>query len=319
MATKALRSAVEHLRLKHLRLLELLVDCGTVRKAAHELHISQPVASQMLAEIESAFGGSLFIRTRSGVQPTDRLAVLLRRVKIVLGELKAASSELAISSHPVVRIGANLQFLTQLLPAALAHLHSGNPDARFLLQEGPSDKLVVALKEGELDCAIARLSTRSLRDSTHEKELQFWPLDGGQLCLVVNRSHPLANRKQIKVGDLADQQWALGVSEGQGREIVSRIFLDAGLRAPQPVIECRPQFANLAFAAKLPLVTVATRADALAGQQTGTLHILPIDISHKLAPIAFICRKAAATDKLLVQLREAVSEVARGITHAARK
>jgi DNA-binding transcriptional LysR family regulator len=172
------------------------------------------------------------------------------------------------------------------------------------------------LIEGRLDCVIARLSTQSLRDSKYEKELQFWPLDGGQLCLVVRPSHPLAKRRRISIEDLAGEQWALGVGKGQGREIVDRVFLDAGLRPPQPTIECRPQFANLAFAAKMRLVTVATRADALAGQEAGLLHILPIDISLKLAPIAFVCRKAAANDKWLVQLREAVSGAPQGINLA---
>lgn len=316
MVSKALRPAVEHLRIRHLRLLELLVQHGTVRKAAERLHASQPVASQMLAELEAAFGGPLFTRSRSGVQETARLSVLLRRIKIVLGELEAASGELTTSSHPVIRIGANLQFLTQLLPAALARFRAGNPDARFLLQEGPSDSLVDALIEGSLDCAIARLSTRSLRDSKREKELQFWPLDGGQLCLVVGRSHPLAKRKRIALEDLVGEQWALGVRHGQGREIINRFFLDAGLPPPEPMIECRPQFANLAFAAKMDLVTVATRADALPAQQAGLLHVLPIDISLKLAPIAFVCRRAGASDKWLVQLREAVSEAARSIKPA---
>ena len=273
----------------------------------------------MLAQVEAAFDGPLFTRTRSGVRATARLAVLIRRSRLALGEIDAASAELANVAQPGIRIGANLQFLTQMLPSALAVMRSSNPELRFFLEEGPSDRLVAALLAGNLDCVVARHSTRSIRDASSAGELQIWPLDGGELCLVVGRSHPLANRRRIRIKDLADQQWALGVSEGQGREIVSRIFLDAGLRPPQPVIECRPQFANLAFAAKLPLVTVATRADALTGQQTGILRILPIDISQKLAPIAFICRKAAADDKLLMQLREAVSESARGITRAVGK
>jgi hypothetical protein len=36
------RSAISRLRLNHLRLLELLVEHGTVRRAAEELDLSQP-------------------------------------------------------------------------------------------------------------------------------------------------------------------------------------------------------------------------------------------------------------------------------------
>lgn len=308
-----MRPPVEHLRVRHLCLLELLVQHGTVRKAAERLHASQAAASQMLAELESAFGGPLFTRTRSGVQPTSRLVDVLPRIKIVLGELEAACGQIATVSQPVIRIGANLQFLTQLLPPAIAQLHNSDPGTRFLLQEGPSDSLIRALMEGSLDCAIARLSTRALRDSKCDKDLQFWPLGGGQLCLVVGCSHPLAKRKRIAIEDLIEEQWALGIRSGQGREIMERVFLEAGLRPPQPMIECRPQFANLAFAAQIPLIAVATRVDALAWQEAGLLHVLPIDISEKISPIAFVCRKATANNKWLVQLREIVGDVARDI------
>lgn len=303
-------SSVDHLRLKHLRLLELLVEHGTVRRAAEQLHVSQPVASQMLAEIEAAFDGSLFIRTRSGVQPTARLGVLLRRSRLALGEINAARTELADAGQPCIRIGANLQFLTQLLPPSLAVMHTGNPELRFFLKEGPSDQLIAELLEGNLDCVVARHSTRAIREASGSGELQFWPLGGGRLCLVVGRAHPLAHRRRIKVGDLAGAKWALGTGEGQGRDIINRLFLDAGLQPPQPVIECRPQGANLVFAASMPLVTVATRADALSGVSAGLLHILPIDITQKLAPISFVCRTAARTDKWLVQLHLAMKAAA---------
>ena len=310
MAKNKSYAAVEHLRLKHLRLLELLVEHGTVRKAAEQLHVSQPVASQMLAEVETAFEGALFTRNRSGVQPTARLGVLIRRSRLALGEIAAASAELSSIAQPVIRIGANLQFLTQLLPSALADMQESNPELRFFLEEGPSDRLVAALLEGNLDCVVARHSTRAIRDATSAGELQFWPLGDGRLCLVVGHAHPLAHRRRIKVRDLAGEKWALGTREGQGRDIINRLFLDAGLQPPQPVIECRPQFANLAFAARMPLITVATRADAQAGVRAGLLHILPIDISQKLAPISFVCRKAASKEKWLVQLHQAMKAAA---------
>jgi DNA-binding transcriptional LysR family regulator len=310
MNKKELRSTIEHLRLKHFRLLVLLVEHGTVRQAAKMINVSQPVASQMLAEAEFAFGGTLFTRTRGGVKATPRLEVLLRRVRFILGELEVANRELATPGQVSIRIGASLQFLTQLLPSALARLHSSNPEIHFLVREGSGDSLIQEVIQGKLDCAIARLSTLTLRDSKNDSDLQFWPLYGGKLCLVVNKSHPLSKRKRVNIHDLANEQWALGISEGQGREIIDRVFIDAGLRPPRPVIECRPQYANLAFIAKLPLVAVATHADAIAGQQAGLLHILPIDISQKIAPVAFVCRKSTANDNWLMLLRGAVTMAA---------
>lgn len=305
------RSVIDHLRLRHLRLLEAIVEHGTVRQAAKMINVSQSVASQMLGEIEHAFGGPLLIRNRSGVKTTPRLEILIRRVRFILGELQAAYDELGDSVETVIRIGGSLQFLTQLLPPALARLHRDNPDIQFQIREGSGDSVIQSVIEGTLDCAIARTSTPSARNPRGDDHIQFWPLGGGELCLVVNKSHPLASRKRIRIEDLAKERWALGVSEGQGRDIINRVFLDAGIRPPRPLIQCRPQFANLAFVTAMPLIAVATRADAYAGERSGLLHILPIDISQKLAPISFVCGKSAANDPWILQLRDALVETAK--------
>jgi DNA-binding transcriptional LysR family regulator len=257
----------------------------------------------MLKELEAAFGGPLFERTRGGVEANCRMTNLLRRVQPVLGELRAAQGEMLASSTTLLRIGANLQFLTQLLPHALERLRAGYPDLRFVLREGSTNALIETLLAGDLDCTVGRLSTHMPRAA----ELRFWPLSGGELCLVVGRSHPLAKRKRIALADLAAEAWALGGTTGEARKIVDQLFIRAGLPPPEPILECRPQFANLAFVAKMQLLTVATRSDALAAQHAGTIHILPIELPVESAPVAFICRKASAGDVWLTRLREAVS------------
>ena len=191
-----------------------------------------------------------------------------------------------------LRIGANLQFLTQLLPAALAELEHRMPGVTYVLEEGPSESLVQSLVDGKLDCVIARLSTKSIWSSRRAEDLEFWPWAGGELCVVAGSSHPLARRKRLSIEDLATARWALGMEGGQGREALNRLFIDAGLLPPRPFIECRPQSANLALIAKMPLVSIATRVDALAGQKADLLRILPIDIAIQTAPLAFICKKS---------------------------
>jgi len=257
----------------------------------------------MLKELEAAFGGPLFARTRGGVEANQRAATLVRRLRPMLGELRAAQDELLESSSATAHIGANLQFLTHLLPQALTGMRSAHSALRFVVREGPTKVLVEELLAGELDCIIGRLSSSTPRAA----DLSFWPLYGGELCLVVGRSHPLARRKRIVLQDLAVEAWALGGTAGQARTIVDQLFIRAGLRPPVPVLECRPQFANLAFVASMQLVTVATRSDALVAQRAGTIHILPIELPVEYPPVAFICRNASKEDVWLTRLREAVS------------
>ncbi len=305
-AAGRVRPAIERLRVRHLRLLELLIEVGTVRKAAEALNASQPAVSEMLKELESAFGGPLFERTRGGVAPNRRAAILLRRLRAALGELRAAEGELLSASRPVLRIGANLQFLTHLLPQALQRMRSAHPDVAYVVREGSTAVLADELLRGELDCIIGRLAS----GTPHAAELGMWPLYGGELCLVVGREHPLAKRKRVTLEDLTTQGWALGSTTGAARRIVEETFMASGLRLPEPVLECRPQFANLAFAAGMQLVTVATRSDALAAERAGTAAILPVELPVGYPPVAFLCRNDARDDVWLERLREAVTAAA---------
>lgn len=303
MASGRIRPKIERLRVKHLRLLELLIEVGSVRKAAEGLNVSQPAVSQMLKELEDAFGGPLFGRTRTGVEANRRAAVLLERVRPILGELGAAQTEMLSASTRVLRIGANLQFLTQLLPHALATLRDADRHLRFVVREGPTSALIDALLDGELDCTIGRLPASVPRAA----DLCLWPLYGGELCLVVGRSHPFAKRRRVTLEELAGEAWALGGATGEARKALERLFRSASITPPDPVLECRPQFANLAFVTRMQLITVATRSDALAAERAGTIHILPVEVPVESAPVAFICRKTSAADPGLTRLREALS------------
>jgi DNA-binding transcriptional LysR family regulator len=306
-SASSLRRVLPRLRLIHLHLLEILVQHGTVRKAAEELNLSQPAVSQMLKDLESAFGGTLFTRTRKGVVPNERLRALLRRVQVVLGELDAVQSELRTVPRPTIRLGANLQFLTQHVPTALARVSSNHPDLRFILREGSTRVAIDSLLRGELDCVIG--PTRSL-SPTKLRELRFWPLYQSDLCLVVNPSHALARRKRVSISDLAGEPWVLGAEGGQARDVLEQAFVRAGLHPPEPVVECRPHFLNMHFVNKMPCVTVASRADAVAAEKAGTVCILPVPIALDYGPIALICRKTSSEDTWLTRFRdEAVASI----------
>ena len=95
MSKKSARPALDRLRIRHCRLLEMLAAHESLRKAASLMGVSQPVASQMLAEIEAAFGVTLFTRSRNGLRATARLPAVLRRIRNVVNEFDAAHAEAA--------------------------------------------------------------------------------------------------------------------------------------------------------------------------------------------------------------------------------
>jgi DNA-binding transcriptional LysR family regulator len=300
------------LRLRHLQLLEMLESTEPLRRIAERMHCTQPAISQMVKEIELAFGGPLFSRTRKGLVPNSRMHTLMRRVRVMLGEIEIARSEMeAGGSHrPVVRIGANLHLLTHILPAAITALRTEHPALRFSLQEGDVDSLFRLMSAGELDCAVCRISATASRVAAMG-DFAFFPMHEATLCIIIGRKHPLFRRKKIRLHDLVDEDWALSAPSGKSRQLLSDAFIRAGLPVPDPIVECRPLAANLAIATELPLVTVGMRAEALPGQQAGLLRILPIRLEQEATLVSFVCRKALVGMHPLPQVRAAVAESCR--------
>jgi DNA-binding transcriptional LysR family regulator len=58
------------LKLRDLRILMTVVECGTMGKAAVHLAISQPVVSKAISDMEYALGVRLLDRSQRGVEPT---------------------------------------------------------------------------------------------------------------------------------------------------------------------------------------------------------------------------------------------------------
>ncbi|MBX3661119.1 MAG: LysR family transcriptional regulator [Burkholderiales bacterium] len=313
-----LRPAFGNLRLRHLRMLELLGNTGTVRKTAKLLHLSEPAVSQMLKNVEEAFGGPLFIRTRRGLVPNSRFSVLLRRIRGALGELSAADTELAHSDvvHPKLRFGASLHILTHLFAPAIGRLRLDHPDWRFSLQEGSMHVLLNDLAEGNLDCVGGRMLPRN---STAFKmsDFEFWPIYSGELCLVVSVNHPLARRRRVALSELLREDWALSIADGRSRQLLQDAFLMAGFELPEPVVECRPFHVNLAVVSQSRLITVAMRAEALRGQRLGMHRILPVSVELDGPPMAIFFRKSALNDPVIAAVRDVLREVGNELNKTA--
>src|ERR1700755_3243346 len=96
------------LRFRDLQVFFLVVQCGSMAKAANELGITQPAVSEVVAGLEQAFGVRLFDRSPQGVEPTVFGLALLKRGVAALDELKQGIRDIEFLTDPTkgeVRIG----------------------------------------------------------------------------------------------------------------------------------------------------------------------------------------------------------------------
>lgn len=285
-------SALSHLRIRHLKLIETLVDLGSLHKAAKALHMSQPAASAMLHEVENAFGTILFERTRKGVALNSHGKVAVARLHAVLGELEMLAQELqSTESLPVVRIGvlqhAFFGLLQSFLPAYLARV-----DCRVDLIDASATDLANRLQQNELDCLIGRMPAAWI-DSFRNQGVFYKPLYDAEICVVGAASHPLARKRKVALNDLAKCTWILPREGSNSRYVLMAAFAAGGLPAPRVQIETSSFVFTLPLLPSSSSLTVAPRDPSLAHQRFGLVRILAIKLPQLLSPVAFVAQRSS--------------------------
>jgi DNA-binding transcriptional LysR family regulator len=158
---------IKNLDVNLLRVFDAVYRHRSVSRAADELGLSQPAASQAVTRLRLLLGNPLFERVHAGVRPTPRAERLALAVRQALETLEVAMSE-AQSFEP---LQARLRFRIHLsdigearfLPPLMQALHQRAPHVQLETLPMALDGIADALDRGTLDIAIGFLpsGTRS--------------------------------------------------------------------------------------------------------------------------------------------------------------
>ena len=109
MAASDLREKLpRHLKLQELRVLLAVAKQGSFRKAAQQLHLTQPAVTKAIAELEQKLDVPLFDRTTHGVTPTAHGENFIRRAGAIFSEIRLAAEDIDIisrGSRGTLRVG----------------------------------------------------------------------------------------------------------------------------------------------------------------------------------------------------------------------
>ncbi|GIG59355.1 transcriptional regulator [Longispora fulva] len=217
--------------LRHLQILVAVADAGSIRGSATRLRLAQPSLTRQLHRIEAALGGAVFDRTPHGVLPTPAGLEILTRARRVLADVDrmwtGAAEILGQLASPPARVGGVLgAFTDALVPASEAV-----GDAPVTSHGDPSvSRLVDALAAGQLDAAVLHEFpgfTLRLPPSLATRHLITEPIFVG-----LDENHPLAQRPELDLADLAPRDWALPRADDGGLHAsFHRACADAGFTA----------------------------------------------------------------------------------------
>ena len=299
------------LKTRQLLLLIALDDYRNIHRAAEELHMTQPAASKQIKDLEEMLDVKLFERLPRGMEPTIYGETMIRHARMALTSLALAHDDIVALRAGLagqVEVGVIMAPAMALLPRAIARVKEEAPRLRIGVQLETSNLLLNKLQHGTLDFMIGRIF-----DTGDTSGLIYEELSEEPACAVVRPGHPLLDKPQLGLADIAALPWILPPHGSILRYRFDMMFRRAGLEPPSNVVDTT---AMLVITALL--------------QQTESLHVMPLEVAQyyaslnvmRVLPIELPCKMDAfgiirqqdhllspGADMLLRAVRAAAQEI----------
>lgn len=265
---------IGRLQLRHLQLLDRIERLGSLSAAAAGIGVSQPRATNMLREMESALGCALLERSSRGARINAAGTIALERLRIALGAIDAAQSALRNGKQrQLVRIGVLPVVGIDRISRAIGELEADDTLPQLLLRVGIVGELLALLEAGEVDCIVCGLDAGRPLSSASER-LRTVSLWEEGLMVVAAKSNPIVRKRTMSLEALLQQPWLMMTRKSANRQSLERMFLQAGLTPPQPQVEAEsPHIAVAVVAASRMIALVPESAYRQAADRVAPLRL----------------------------------------------
>lgn len=250
----------DSLRLRHLRLLKLVDQRGSLGAAARGLGVSQPAATLLLRELEAVFGSTLVERDARGARLTTSGRHAVDRLTIALASLEQAiQAARTPETAPLLRLGCIQVASMSGLPAAINRLVETNTLGRLQIREGRARDLLADLCAGDLDCVIGWID-ETLIEGLPVEGLQIEQLSYGRMQVAAAVSHPLARLRAVSVEEIGRWRWIVPSPGSRTYAAYLRLFVHNGVPAPPATVECSALHTTLHIVSATQLLAMAPSA-----------------------------------------------------------
>ena len=204
---------------------QTLAKTQHVTRSAEALSISQSALSRSIARLEDDIGVPLFDRQGRSIRLNQYGQIFLKRVENIMKEFYEGKQEIQDLLEPesgTISLGFLHTLSTNLIPDLISCFRIHYPKINFQLGQGPSHVLLEQLKSGEMDlCLIAP------NEVIHP--IQWEKLWSEELFVTVPKNHKFADRKSIRLEQLANEPF-IHLKKGYSLRItVEQLFQEAGL------------------------------------------------------------------------------------------
>src|ERR1700689_353257 len=194
--------------LEKLRLFLVVLEEGSLRRAADRLRISQSAITRQMQSLELDLGGRVLERTSAGVRPTDGGHALAERAKTLLADYDSTVAEvrrLVRGENERLRIGYIASAVQEYLGPALAVLRRTYPRLKVKMLDQAPGEMIIALRQGKIDLALTVLGVDLLSRDFHTRKLATV-----RSLIALPISHRFATERKVSLSQLKGETFVRG-------------------------------------------------------------------------------------------------------------
>jgi LysR family hydrogen peroxide-inducible transcriptional activator len=166
--------------------------------AAEKCFVTQPTLSMQIQKVEEELNIQIFDRSKKPIQLTEIGQKIVSQAKNIVNEADRMQDIVEQQKGFIggeFRLGIIPTIMPTLLPMFLNNFIKKYPKVKLIIEELNTDEIIVRLKNGHLDAAIA--STPLMEEKIKEVVLYFEPF-----MAYIPQSHRYYHNNEIEVSDL---------------------------------------------------------------------------------------------------------------------
>ena len=184
-----------------------VADTGSINSASRELFLSQSRLSGAIRELEQELGITLFLRNNRGIQVTGEGEEFLGYARQVIDQYRLIEEKYVQKRKRKARFSVSMQHYTFAVQAFIQTVRaSGADNYEFAVHETRTEEVIQNVNTLKSEIGVLYLNdfnsnviTKLLRDC----DMEFVPLVNCPISVYLWSGHPLADRREISIEQLA--------------------------------------------------------------------------------------------------------------------
>lgn len=276
------------------------------RKAAEQVHISQPAFSRRIDKLEAALGVRLIDRNTRSMELTGVGRDFARKVRQLLDDLDETLlgiREVGGARMGEVTIACVPSAVYYFLPPVLRSYHARYPRVRIKVHDASANEVLSVVASGQADFGLNFIGS-------DEPGIEFRTILEERFVAACRKDHPLARKRRVSWSELGQYDF-MSVGKSSGNRMLIDLALAGAAARPQSIYEAQ-HVTTLLGLVEAGMGVAAVPALAMPGADHPVLASVPLHDPVITRRLGLIRRKGRSFTPAAERLYELLADLRPG-------